>query len=402
LAGLCLGFAYALKLWLCGPLALACGVALCLRARHWPGKWPQKLVGFVLFGAAVLIPAAAHLLAVWLLHPEDLGFWIKNIYLGLFTNSGISGTKLAGSGMPADWVHPVWYYAAAIYRDHFFLLPIIVVGLRSALRDAGDKAELLWIIAAGISGLAPLSLMKIKEPLYILSCSVFIYFLAGLCLAALVRRIGSEVKIDSLSVKLGTVIVIGLLLLFPMAYARGIQPENITRLFVIAHSITFIVFLGLFHWSRLRETGRLFERSIYVVCLLSLIAGFSYDALTRRPRDQIITSLILPALQSDSPRTVSMIASNFKCYQLYSFHRGTYWHDLPLQEGPEAVLRRPEFENVHAFILDADDRRVPEIGPWLRWLEVNAVEKTSELDAKLGRGSGFRLFVRETPVRAGG
>jgi 4-amino-4-deoxy-L-arabinose transferase-like glycosyltransferase len=394
LGGVCLGLSYALKLWLCGPLVLAVGVALCLRARHWQGKLHHKLGGILVFAAAALLPSAAHLLAVWWVHPNDIGFWVKNIYFGVFTNSGISGSKLGGGGTPAEWVHPVWYYGAALYRDHFFLLPIIVLGLRSALRDAAGKSELLWAIGAGLFGLAPLSLMKVKEPLYVLSCSIFIYFLAGLCLAALIRRIASETKIDSLSARLGTAVLLGLLLLFPLAYARGIQPEKITRMFVIAHSITFILFLGLFLWSRRKGTARLFERSVYAACVLSILAVFAYTSVTHRPRDQMITRLVMPYLQDNSPNTVSMIASNFKCYQLYSYRRGTYWHDLPLEEGPEIVLGKRGFANVGAFILDPDDLQKATIAPWLRWLETHAAEKTGELDRRLGHASGFRVFVR--------
>jgi hypothetical protein len=115
---------------------------------------------------------------------------------------------------------------------------------------------------------------------------------------------------------------------------------------------------------------------------------------TRGPRDKIIARLAQPYMESNSPDTLSMIASNFKCYQYYTFKRGRYWDEVPLKQGPEAVLSGAEFSHVRAFILDHEDQQKPEIAPWLRWLEANAVEKTGELNSQLGSNSEFRLIVR--------
>jgi hypothetical protein len=102
-----------------------------------------------------------------------------------------------------------------------------------------------------------------------------------------------------------------------------------------------------------------------------------------------------PYLQENAPNALSLIASNFKSYQFYSFHHGCYWHELPLEQGPATVLAGPGFSGVRAFILDADDLQKPEIAPWLAWLKTHATEKTGDLDAKIGRASGFRLFLRD-------
>ena len=125
------------------------------------------------------------------------------------------------------------------------------------------------------------------------------------------------------------------------------------------------------------------------------MTAFGYDCFSRRPRDKFIADLVRPLVQGNSPNTLSIIASNFKCYQYYCYHRGCYWEELPLQDGPEAVLAKPGFASVQAFILDSDDQQKPEIAPWLAWLQSHAREKTGELDAKLGRVSGFRVFVKE-------
>ena len=52
------------------------------------------------------------------------------------------------------------------------------------------------------------------------------------------------------------------------------------------------------------------------------------------------------------------------------------------------------FRDVRAFILDSEDQQ--KVGqPWIDWLKMNASEKTADLNAKLRRSSGFRIFVRE-------
>jgi 4-amino-4-deoxy-L-arabinose transferase-like glycosyltransferase len=140
LAGLCLGFAFALKLWLVGPLVLAVGTALLLSLRQSLATAGSKLTGLALFALAALIPASLHRRAVALTYPADLSFWLKNIYFGVFTGGGISGSKLTGAGMSGTWAHPFWYYGPALYRDHFFLAPILLLGMaapyvRPARRD---------------------------------------------------------------------------------------------------------------------------------------------------------------------------------------------------------------------------------------------------------------------------
>jgi hypothetical protein len=386
LSGLCLGTCFALKLWLFGPLALAVVVALMLGGRRPAAKW------LLLFAIGAILPAALHLLSTAIFYPQDLGFWLKNIYFGIFTNSGISGGKLSAAAVPSAWVHPWWYYAAALYRDHFFLVPVILLGLRSLMRDEQLNGRFLWIVCAGIAGLLPLSLMKVKEPNYVLSCAIFLYLLAGACLAALARRIAMSEEIDALSKRFGTVAVLGLLVLFPLAYLRGIKPDEITSPFVIAHSLTFGAFLAVF-WCSQRKERPVFEWSVYAACAIALLTVFSYNYLTRYPRDKTIARLIEPYVQNNAPNTLSVIASNFKSYQFYTFRRGCYWEELPLKDGPEVVLARPEFQNVRAFIIDPADQQGQALTPWLDWLQTRATEKTAELNHRLGPISGFRLFV---------
>src|SRR5688572_26565578 len=286
LCGLSLGLAFGLKLWLFGPYALAVSVLLLWRTWQADGTIAQKLRPIFLVALGAIIPAGLHLLAVAWFHPEDLQFWLRKVYFGFFIREGISGGKFSGDVIDPRWVHPVWYYAGVFYRDHFFLVPPILLGISSLLRDARVKRALLWMIAAGVAGFIPFSFMKIKEPMYVLSCTVFIYFLAAACLAALVRRL-SDATATKPSGKIGTAIVVTLLLLFPLAYAWGIKPREITPALVLAHSVVLALALLIFWWAR-RTEGRFLQGTIYGACAGAVVIGFVYDGITRRPRDETI------------------------------------------------------------------------------------------------------------------
>jgi 4-amino-4-deoxy-L-arabinose transferase-like glycosyltransferase len=394
--GLCMGMAFAFKLWLCGPLALAVTVALVIRARQLRASRREILPALFLLAVGAILPSALHLLAIACFYPEDLGYWMNQIYFGIFTKAGISGSKFDAATAPRDWIHPIWYYGPALYRDHFFLAPVILLGAGSLLREQRLKGKMLWILLAAIAGLLPLSLMRVKEPQYVLACAVFLYLLSGACLAALVRRISSGGDVDRFSTRLGTAGVGALFLLVLIAYALGIRPDKISGTFVIGHSIVFAVSLVLFWWSCRRRSFRL-DWSIFGACALALLIGFSYQWLTRGPRDRIIAGIIRPYVQGHAPTTMSMIASNFKSYQFHTFRRGCYWEDVPMENAPEAALSTPRLAQVRAFIIDAEDlgKFPTALAPWLRWLEANTVEKTAELDRQLGSPSGFRVFVRQ-------
>lgn len=394
LGGLCLGFAFALKLWLCGPLVVAAGIALLVRARESHIKWTAIASGLALFVLGGVLPAGLHLAAIAWYHPEDLRFWLNDIYFGLFTRSGISGAKLGGTDTPAAWTHPVWYYGAAVYREHFFLLPIILYGALSMLRDPSLRGRLLAVIAVGLLGLVPLSLMKVKEPLYVLACVIFLYALAGTCLAALTRRLESGRGLDRGSLFLGSAWTIGLGLAVLGAYFLGIKPDDITPTFAWSHSLVMGGVLAIVFWAHRKQTGAGFRVVIYTAAAVAIATAFVLTAKNRQPRDQMIARLVQPYVQDNRPETLSIVASNFKGYQVYLYQRGCYWHELALDAAPEALLGSAPFATVRAFVLSPYDLQRPEIRPWLQWLEANTVDKTAELDKQLRAVTGFRVFVR--------
>ncbi len=394
LAGLGLGFAFALKLWLCGPLALAIGVALLWRM--WDATVPlvRQLAALWLVVAGVALPAGLHLAAIAWFYPQDLGFWLHNIYFGIFTKSGISGSKFDGAAIPANWIHPVWYYGAALYRDDFFLLPPVLFGATALLHDRPSMRVIVGVLVTGALGVVPLSLIKVKEPLYVLTCAVCLYLLAGCCLAAIVQRIAAGRSLDRFSLWFGSALSLGLLAIFPAAYAAHMQPDKITGPFVVVHTLVYAGFLVAVWWSGRRRTAAVMPRIVLAGCAVTVAAFFTWLRIAERPRDVTIARIVAPYLETEPANALGMFASNFKCYQYYTYHHGCYWHDLPVGAVPEEVLQDPKYRDVRVFILDPDDQAALANAAWMTWLKAQTEEKTAELDAALGRKSGYCIFVR--------
>lgn len=398
LGGLSLGMSFALKLWLCGPDVLAVAAALWFRAIERRLPWRSYAAGLALAGVGFVLPAGLHLGAIALVYPQDLGFWLKNIYFGVFTEAGISGSKFTAQAIPANWIHPVWYYAAVLYRDEFFVVPALLLGAGAAWVDSRQVRHLVLVLAAGLAGVGPLSLIKVKEPLYVLTCAIFLYLLAGVCLAAALRRIGRGAPLDRFPRRVGVPVMITLLLAVPAAYLRGVQPDKLTLPFVVAHSVVYLGFLALVAWGTWTRGAARIERVLVWACAATVVATFGWNVASQRPRDAAIARLLKPYVALNRPDEMSMFASNFKNYQYYTFSTGCYWHDLDLRQRPETVLAQPKYRHVRVFILSPESWQAPAEAAWVAWLENHATDKTAELNRTLGAPSGYHVFVRDLPA----
>jgi hypothetical protein len=194
--------------------------------------------------------------------------------------------------------------------------------------------------------------------------------------------------------KLCLLAIAGAVLMIPALYALHIQQGKITAPFVFVHSLIGAFLVGLFWLASRRGAGGVVERGMKVACVAAVAGSFAFNLVTEQPQDRAITELIAPHVVLNEPTALSLIASNHKSYQYSTFRTGCYWHELDPEGTPDAILSAPGFTRVRAFILDADDLQKPEIGLWLAWLEQHTTEKTSALNAKLGKNTGMRVFVR--------
>lgn len=393
-SGLGLGLAFALKLWLCAPLALAVAAALGVRVFELRPAAGEIVAAAARFAVGLVLPSAMHLAAVAWVHPEDLTYWLRNIYFGIFTHAGISGSKMAGAAVKADWLHPIWYYAPSLYRDYFYLVPPLLLGLRDGWRARARIWRLAVPLLACIAGVVPLSLMKVKEPLYVLTCAVYLHLFAALCLSEFVRSVAVEGRLVSRRWEMG--LMLGLLLAMPAALALQVQPGVVTVPLVVAHSAVMGAGLLMAVLAGRRSDWRPVSW-ILGVGAAGLALSTIYVGVTRPARDAAIVRLVRPYVTQTDPGVPVMFASNFKGYQYPTFRTGRYFKDMDPAIAPEAWLAEPRYRAVRVFIMDPEDQARPTNARWIEWLSSHRRELTAELDAKLGQRSGFRVWVDDRP-----
>jgi dolichol-phosphate mannosyltransferase len=182
LGGVCLGLAFATKMWIALP-AFAASFAW-LVVRHYQRNDSER-VRLRRAALSALLGAGAfgslHLAFVLATSSDDLGLWVERVYLAIFTGEGVTGQKLND----IDQARSPWAYAGFLLRDHGALLVVLTYGLPAFTRRATSASTaLLFAVAAALLSLVPLSVPAFKEPLYLTPALPFLYVLAGLSLAA--------------------------------------------------------------------------------------------------------------------------------------------------------------------------------------------------------------------------
>jgi dolichol-phosphate mannosyltransferase len=189
LGGALAGLGFLTKMWLIVPYALAaCGFVLVqttlARARE---DAPLALRRSVIAGAlGFAATASLHLVAIAWLAPQDLGHWLRSVYLGIFSGEGITGGKLSAQGVWSQDLRPASYYPLLLLREHGHLLPLLVMGLPALVRRGRTHAISMLAMAAGSAlAIVVLSVPLVKEPLYLLATLPLLYALAGTALSEL-------------------------------------------------------------------------------------------------------------------------------------------------------------------------------------------------------------------------
>lgn len=233
-AGTLAGMGYLAKLWLAAPCVLAIGgigVARALSGRQWRHEAARAAIAALGFLAA----ASAHLAFVCVTSPGDLPLWVQAVYFGTFTGMGVGGIKVTGAAIAPGWAHPIWYYPAILFRDHYFLVPLFVAGIPAMLCETDRRtATVFWgMIGGGIVALAALSLPGVKEPLYILPCLFFFYAGAAYSLAAFVNAPRTRTfPLLAIAFCAATALAV------TAAWTMGIKSDDITPGYVLRHVAT--------------------------------------------------------------------------------------------------------------------------------------------------------------------
>lgn len=396
LAGVFLGLAFLSKLWLAAPFLLSAGVMFVIPRLMRRRIEPSDLGCAALTAAGFVLAGSSHIIAVALLSPQDLSLWLSRVYFGAF--GGTAFNKFKTADVPANWMHPIWYYPAILYRDHFFLLTFSMLGLPSFLkRPIRDVVVPLGMLLAGLSSIALFSLPPVKEPLYILPGIVFCYLLAGFCLSSLLNAGLSEERLRrGVGTAAGAVVLV-LMLAVLVAYTRGLKRDDITLGYAVTHTL---VSIGLAAFAFV-QTGKARRHSLSLLaagCLAALAVYAGYTMATTVPRDRVIAEVIRPYLADRAPQDESFIAPNYKSYQAYLYRRGRYWksHQFEIPDGKS-------LSRFTAFVLGPEELQDPEMGESIRFLELGFEEKTADVVRLLGREIPYRLFVNRAanPVESG-
>lgn len=157
LAGVCLGVALLMKLWLALPAALLVAGSLCysLWVGGSVGKTALRLLLLTITAVAV---GLLHLGWVMAIAPDDVGTWVYVYLKPVVERFGDETDPLT---------KPIWFYGAVLYRDFVFVAGLLVAyGLALWSRRPWTLFARILGVSAAVAIVA-MSLFGKKESLYI-------------------------------------------------------------------------------------------------------------------------------------------------------------------------------------------------------------------------------------------
>ncbi|WP_434300361.1 phospholipid carrier-dependent glycosyltransferase [Corallococcus exiguus] len=396
LGGACLGLGFLTKLWLVTPFVLASlGLLAIVRLQ----RRQLALVPVACITVGFLATASLHLALVALRSPTDVALWLTQVYFAPFLGQSIGGSKLAGAGVPTEWSHPSWYYPAILYREHFFLCPLLLAALPALKRRAPTAAGLFGAIGFGLASLVPLSLPAIKESLYILGVLPFLYGLAGLGASALFAREGTlnpRRAPARRALRVAGYFSAAAVLLIGAAHARGLKRDDITPVYVGAHALgvggAWLLAYAAARIERARATALIGGLSA-----LSLAGFGAYELTAPQPPYKEIAEILRPYLEPLPPGHESFISPRYKVLQLYLFRNGRYWQSFYTELRPETLVASIASGEYCAFVFGPEEREDPRLVQMERDIALQALDLSAELPE--GARGGFRVFVNRACVQ---
>ncbi len=386
IGGACLGLAFLTKLWLIVPYAFAlfafCVVEAAAVRRDGASTGLRRSVAFGALGFLLL--ASAHVSFVAIVAPSDLPLWLSHVYLGIFSGQGVTGDKLSALTRYAEQSRSAFYYPLALYRDHFFLAPLVLFGLGEALRAPSRRAaRVLALIAGALAALVALSVPAVKTTEYSLAVQPFLYMLAGLCLAALANAPQKMQPAARGQVRLGMAWCVASGLLVPLARLLTLAP-TLPAWYLLAHpfGMLLVALLGV-TWLKRRSLA-----ALPVLLGVGLVAFAAAERLVApAPPYQAIAAALAPHLSASPGAYPSFLARDHELLQGYLGRSGIGFDQLPLQ--PEEQLTRDL--GLAGFVFTPDDTlgREPRSQAAQRWLLAHGHELSGPWSK-----SGYRVLVR--------
>jgi dolichol-phosphate mannosyltransferase len=327
LGGALFGLGFLTKLWLITPYALAATGFLVVhglseRVRRGGRSGVRRHVLAAALGFALC--ASLHLAWVALRSPADLVPWIESVYLGIFSGRGVTGAKLSAIGQYAAIPRPVWFYPLQLYRDQPFLLPLCAFGLPALARQArGSLANLLALLFGGLLGVVILSIPAVKEPLYVLAVTPFLYMLAGLSLAALSADLDTYHRSNASVVKAVNLLCVTLVCASVLWFVMRPHSGGLSGTQLAAHATGLLLPLIVGTcWTR--GLGLLRPLLACAAAVLPVWVGIQTWMHTSLPHAEL-AHVLAPLLADAPPQQVTFIAPHSRILTGYLHRAGRDW-----------------------------------------------------------------------------
>ena len=374
--GALLGLGFLTKMWLIVPyVAATCAFVLVqstlLRARE---ELPLMLRRSVFAAAAGLVlTASAHLAFVAATSSSDLPRWVGSVYLGIFSGHGVTGDKLSALRQYAT--KPFWYYPARLYRDHFYLLPLVLFGLPALLRRAHAHALSALAMAFGaLIGVVVLSVPAVKEPLYVLSVAPLLYMLAGVSLAELdgdtTKHRPANVAIVQAALVLAA---LSALCVWISLLARASSPAATQYAWLHTAGVIGCCVAGLCWIKRRQLATAVLACAAITLCTVAVFEGARPAAPQRA-----LSAALSPVLKDAAPAYPSFVAPHSKLLTGYLQRAGSEW---PVRTAPPSNTPA-----LRAFVFGPEQLASPDRAEFARKL----AQTTREVTAP----PGYRVFVK--------
>jgi hypothetical protein len=365
-AGVLLGLAFQLKLWLAGVFVLP-----VLLASWGAGSMRPPIV--LLASAAVV--GLLHLAAVAALEPAHLGHWL-DVYGHRMLLERVTDTGSVYARSPT-------YYVSLLAHALVLVLPLAGLGLDRLRARWRDPAALAVI--AGCAACLALSAFAVKSAVYLYALLPAWLIAAGVGAAALASGSARPGIVTALLALAGCP---------PVVAAMGGEPPAVAA-WAAAWGATFAA-LAIARVRPRRSTA-----VALALCALAVAGGLARQA--RRlpvrfhdPGYRVVARALAPRLAVRPPDRPSFVAPEAPAFAYALFRTGLYW-GTPREPWTRARLAAAQADtSLRAFVVDPSGEAYgARIDPaTVAWLERDTREITREIEAQARRPIAVRVFVR--------
>lgn len=333
-AGALIGLAFLTKLWLVAiPMAGVLGAVLFYRklSREKSLKSLLPVIGTAIAG--FLLFGSLQLLLCLIFSPDTFRHW-----LGIYTGFSLAD-RVAGAGFAEYWHRPWNYYLLLIGRAFGQWLPLVPLGVMTALRKRRESpaaaVTIAWIIP-----LILMSMISVKSGNYILPLMPPLFLLVGSGASALIHSVGvpSITRRDALLAAMaGMLLCLAAQLEFGSGVIPGIYSKNVLRIQIV---MAAAVLMPAFAPRLSRRAAGVYATA---AILIAMAGGLARDIQIVRSRNHVTgyrkaAAELARGLEDIDPRQLCFISPEWPSMSFYTFRTGRYWVSPYVDADPESAI----------------------------------------------------------------